>query len=444
MENQKTYTKILYENEVLWALYEIREQELSEVARTVCDDISQLLYAVRVQLSSIARSSTTADPALEESSELVGTAIQGLRHVRRYTTSRSADWESMALIEMLNDELKTTGGPNCPGTFRVKGKPFVLNQGTELIVRRMLQEILGSVQSRTQSQPLDVEVIYADSEIHFVVTFDGPLVPLESSAGLQVAGLSRHCLSERAALLGGDIKIQTGPAATRLELIIPKKSVVMNNTTKVALVEDHTMVRRALVRLLEDMGFSVCLDCSDGQDLMNRIDRNNLPDVVLMDINMPVMNGYETTRWLSDTFPLVKVLALSMLDREEDVIRMIRNGARGYIVKDSDPAVLNKAINTLMTEHFYYSDLLSGALVHRIRKMDEEGLGGGTVKLKEREVEFLKYACTEMTYKQIADVMCLSPRTVDGYRDDLFEKLAVTSRVGLVLYAIKNGIVSIN
>lgn len=225
MESHKTHTNVLYENEVLWALYEMREQELSRVAQAVCDDISQLLYAVRVQLSCISSSTITADPALEESSELVGTAIQGLQHVRRYTASQPAGLESTALVEMLNDELKIIGEPHRPGTLRVRGKPFVLQPGTELIVRRMLQEILDSVRFGIKNQPLDVEVVYGDSEVCFVVAYDGPLVPLETTAvGFKVAGLTRHSLSERAVLLGGNLKMQTGPAATRLELVIPQKS----------------------------------------------------------------------------------------------------------------------------------------------------------------------------------------------------------------------------
>lgn len=229
-----------------------------------------------------------------------------------------------------------------------------------------------------------------------------------------------------------------------IEPMVPLNSDMENKTT-IALVEDHKMMRDALVQLLEDMGYPVCLDCSNGKDLMDRIDRDNLPDVVLMDINMPVMNGFEATGWLQNNFPAVKVLALSMLDREEDIIKMIRKGARGFIVKDSDPAIFNKAITTLMTDDYYYSDVLTGALIHPVRKTDNNaGTGGEPVKIEDRELDFLKHACTEMTYTQIADAMCVSPRVLDAYRDDLFKKLGVASRVGLVLYAIKNGVVRIH
>ena len=116
----------------------------------------------------------------------------------------------------------------------------------------------------------------------------------------------------------------------------------------------------------------------------------------------------------------------------------------GYILKDSEPAELKAAINDLETKGFYYSDLVSGKLMHAINKMDDDGDGfKSLVPLSERETDFLKHSCSELTYKEIADKMYVSPRTIDGYRDELFEKLQVKTRVGLVMYAIKNSIVNL-
>jgi len=169
-----------------------------------------------------------------------------------------------------------------------------------------------------------------------------------------------------------------------------------------------------------------------------------LPDIVLLDINMPEMDGYETAQWLKQHHPDVKVLALSMYDNETSIIRMLKSGARGYILKDSEPGELKAALRALEEKGFYYSDLVSGKLMHAINKMeDENGNLKNIVPLNERETDFLTYACTELTYKEIAEKMFLSPRTIDGYRDALFEKLNVKTRVGLVMYAIKNGIVRI-
>jgi DNA-binding NarL/FixJ family response regulator len=136
-----------------------------------------------------------------------------------------------------------------------------------------------------------------------------------------------------------------------------------------------------------------------------------------------------------------------MYDDEISILRMIKNGARGYILKDADPRDLKVAIESVMAKGFYYSDLVSGKFVKSIQEDnidDDKNITKLILGLNERNIEFLKLAATEMTYKEIADKMHVSPRTVDGYRDELFEKLGVKSRVGLVLFAIRNGIVHVN
>jgi DNA-binding NarL/FixJ family response regulator len=163
-----------------------------------------------------------------------------------------------------------------------------------------------------------------------------------------------------------------------------------------------------------------------------------------MDINMPVMDGYETTLWLKENHPEVKVLALSMYDHENSIIRMFKAGAKGYILKDCDPAELRAALDDIATKGFYYSEMVTGKLIHSINSLDGSDSQVKTItKLNDKEITFLKYACTELTYKEIADQMFLSPRTIDGYRDELFQKLGVKTRVGLVMYAVKNGIINL-
>ena len=212
----------------------------------------------------------------------------------------------------------------------------------------------------------------------------------------------------------------------------------------IVLTDDHVLLRNGLAALVKNLGHNVLFEADNGKDFINKLDKKNLPELVLMDINMPEMDGYETALWLKTNHPEVKVLALSMYDNESSIIRMLKSGAKGYILKDSEPAELKAAIDAVVSKGYYYSDLVSGKLIHAINKLDDEG---GELKnlmqLNERETDFLKYACTEMTYKEIADKMFVSPRTIDGYRDALFEKLHVKTRVGLVMYAIKNGVVSV-
>ncbi|HEX2628640.1 MAG TPA: response regulator transcription factor [Chitinophagaceae bacterium] len=214
--------------------------------------------------------------------------------------------------------------------------------------------------------------------------------------------------------------------------------------TTVALVDDHVLLRNGLASLVTNLGYQVLFEANHGDDFIANMKKQGIPDLVLMDINMPVKDGYETTLWLKKNHPGVLVLALSMYDDESAIIRMLKSGARGYIMKDSEPAELRAALEAIIQKGFYYSEMVTGRLVRTISDMDEEGnVSKNPFSLSDREIEFLKLACTEMTYKEIADKMNLSPRTIDGYRDSLFEKLDIKTRTGLVIYAIRNGIVKI-
>ncbi len=215
---------------------------------------------------------------------------------------------------------------------------------------------------------------------------------------------------------------------------------MLENIT-VALVDDHVLLRNGLAELVRNIGHQVTIEASNGHDLIARLQQTAPPQVVLMDINMPEMDGYEASLWLKDNYPDVKVLALSMYDNENAIIRMLRNGARGYILKDSDTPELKAAIEAVLTKGFYYTEMVTGKLIHSIHAGDEENSPNKLLNARERE--FLKLACSEKTYKEIAAMMHVSPRTIDGYRDALFEKLKVKTRVGLAIYAIKQNIVHV-
>lgn len=213
---------------------------------------------------------------------------------------------------------------------------------------------------------------------------------------------------------------------------------------KIALADDHTLLRKGVANLVQNFGYTVVLESDNGRELIESIAKGNIPDLVLLDINMPEKDGYETSLWLKENYPDIKVLALSMYDDETAIIRMLKNGVRGYILKDAEPAELRTAIESVFNKGFYYSEMVTGRLMRTITDMEDEGNNTRKIlNLTERETDFLKLACSEMTYKEIAAEMHLSPRTIDGYRDTLFEKLNIKTRTGLAIYAIKNGIVKI-
>jgi DNA-binding NarL/FixJ family response regulator len=218
-----------------------------------------------------------------------------------------------------------------------------------------------------------------------------------------------------------------------------------NTKTNVAVADDHVLLRRGLANLIRSLDeYDVAFEADNGKDFIEKLNAEMLPQIVLMDINMPEMDGYDTTLWIKKNHPEIKVLSLSMYDDEQSIIRMLKCGAKGYILKDIEPTEFKKALDELVRKGFYYSEIVSGKLIHAINSFDEpEKKIKKFLPLTDREIEFLKSVCTEMTYKEIADKMFLSARTIDGYRNDLFEKLNVKTRVGLVMYAIKNGIVSL-
>ena len=209
-----------------------------------------------------------------------------------------------------------------------------------------------------------------------------------------------------------------------------------------ALADDHRMMRNGLASLLAELDFRILFEADNGEDFIKKIQSVGLPDVALLDINMPVMDGYATAQWLKQNHPQVGVLALSMINDEAGVLRMIQNGAKGYVLKDSSLTELRTAINDIHTKGYYHSEFVSYKL---IQSLNAEGqpLKKNPNELTEREMEFLILACTELNYKEIGEKMHVSNRTVEGYRDSVCEKLELKSRVGLALYAIKKGLVKV-
>ncbi len=211
---------------------------------------------------------------------------------------------------------------------------------------------------------------------------------------------------------------------------------------QVAVVDDHTLLRTALAKLIDSFdNYAVYFEAENGEALKKIVSRKMIPDIVLLDVNMPGMNGFETAEWLYKNYPQVKVLALSMLSDEHTIIRMLKSGAKGYILKSADPDELLLALDSLMKKNFYLSEYISGKIIgglNRNMEVSEDPVG-----LTEKEKEFLRLVCSDLSYKEIAEKMFISQRRVDDHRDALFEKLKIRSRIGLVLYAIKNGIFEI-
>jgi len=212
--------------------------------------------------------------------------------------------------------------------------------------------------------------------------------------------------------------------------------------SSIAIVDDHQLFRAGLSELINSCSdFTVVFEAENGADFIQKLSATNPPEIVLLDIKMKEMDGFQTAEWLKKFHPQVNVLALSMYEDETTIIRMLKAGARGYLQKDIRKEELLNALYSIRNKGYYYSDLVTGKLIHLInadepnKKTDRIG---EHVTLSGRELEFLKLVCSERTYKEVAGEMNLSVHTVEGYRESLFEKLGVKSRVGLAMYAIKH------
>lgn len=208
------------------------------------------------------------------------------------------------------------------------------------------------------------------------------------------------------------------------------------------MADDHILLRNALATLIDSFGSCIVINQSGtGKELTEHIKNGHIPDVALLDLNMPDMDGFETAEWLQKNQPGIHVLMLTMYDSELSMIRLLKAGVRGFLKKDIHPSELKFAIQSVMQSGYYYSNHTTGKLVNLFRHSSDGNIALQKAVLTEQEIDFLKLACSDLTYKEIAQKMGLNPRSVDTLRDQLFFKLDVKSRVGLAMVAIKQGIV---
>lgn len=207
---------------------------------------------------------------------------------------------------------------------------------------------------------------------------------------------------------------------------------------KLAIVDDHNLFRKGLIKLInlgnKENKYSILFEAESGVALQRKLKEGQLPDIILLDITMPDMDGFEVTQWLRENYPSIKVLVISMLESEKNIIRMLQLGVKGYLSKNIEVEDMRNALDAIVKKGFYYSDLVTKAMANSLQAEHTSS----ELVLSLNEAKFLQLACTEMTYAEIATKMNMSPKTIENYREALFQKFNVKSRVGLVLHAIKN------
>ena len=215
----------------------------------------------------------------------------------------------------------------------------------------------------------------------------------------------------------------------------------MKDKILLGIVDDHPIMRAGMVSLISEFdGLEIIFEASNGLEMQAQLQKGLLPDVILMDIRMKGMDGFDATAWLRDHYPTVRVLALSMIEEGDAVVMMLKNGACGFVLKESRPSEIVYAIKAVAERGYFLNDLVSGKLIHSLQKPD---ICAPAFQITEKEQTFIRLCCTELTYKEIAAQMGLSPNTIENYREAVFRKLDVKSRAGIILYAIKNKVVEL-
>ncbi len=204
----------------------------------------------------------------------------------------------------------------------------------------------------------------------------------------------------------------------------------------IAIVDDIPALRLGLKYILEPVkDFKIIIEAENGDALLNVLGSGNIQlDVCILDLSMPVLNGYETLRILQERYPTIRVIILTVHYNEFAVIKTLREGAKSCLPKEVSPEELELAIKEVVSKGYYYTDFaevsMSKATLNNFKD----------IVLNDRHLEFLRYCCTDLTYKQIAEQMKLSHKTIDGYREDLFKRLSLKSRVELAVFALQSGI----
>jgi len=212
----------------------------------------------------------------------------------------------------------------------------------------------------------------------------------------------------------------------------------------IAIADDHVLFRKGLVGLLEDFEFvGQVIEASNGLELIELLkEASPRPDLVLLDLRMPVMDGVEATDKIRELFPNLKIIILTMQDDENFIVYMIEKGINGYLLKDVEPDELEKALVTLSERDYYFNEKLADLAVKGLflKGRKPAGIYYDTL-FSERELEVMRLICEEYTNTEMAEKLNVSKRTIDSHRNSLLEKSGAKNAAGLVLFAVRNGIV---
>jgi two-component system, NarL family, response regulator DegU len=215
---------------------------------------------------------------------------------------------------------------------------------------------------------------------------------------------------------------------------------------KVAVCDDHNLFRAGVMSILSLVpDFDLMLEAANGQELLDKLPRKT-PDIVLLDLQMPVMDGTATADYLRENYPLIKIIVITMHDEDRMVLHLLEKGVSGYLLKDTEPAEMERAIRKVMDEGIYLTEFVSKAMLRKMTNKtavvkQPSAFYNSKVLLSEREKEVLKLICEGHSTQEISELIFLSPRTVEGHRLRILEKTGTKNTAGMVAYAFKNDLI---
>lgn len=214
------------------------------------------------------------------------------------------------------------------------------------------------------------------------------------------------------------------------------------NKIKLAVVDDQKLFRKGLISLIEEFDeFEVIIEASSGRELLELVECK-APDVILLDILMPEMDEIRIIERLRRSNPEIKILVLSEVNEEKTILQLIESGARGFLLKDNDIATVVDAIHSVIRNGYCFNEIVSKVMINELVNSKKSIPDCEEIKLSERELEIIRLICQEQINKEIADQLSISKRTVDGYREKILRKIKARNVAGIVMYAVKNGLVN--
>ena len=209
----------------------------------------------------------------------------------------------------------------------------------------------------------------------------------------------------------------------------------------IGIADDQYLFRQGLLALLnEHEGLDVQIEASNGRDLLQKL-RQRQPEVILLDLEMPQMDGAQTASAIRQRYPDMKVIVLTMHNEESIIINLIERGVNGFLTKDSDVEIVVDAIFSVMEHSYFFNDCISRTMIRSLVHSKKINPVFQQTSLSERELEVVRLICKEYTNKEIAEVFCLSPRTIDTYRESIMKKTKAKNTAGIVMYAIRHKLI---